>query len=156
MNCVVTALPRSAALPLSAMHAACFPEEPWDAAVMRRILGLAGVFGRLAWHDDTPVGFALARDLAEEVEVLSLGVLPQRRRSGAGRALLGAIVDEAMRRGIGSVVLEVAAANLGARALYTAAGFVQVGRRPRYYRHAEEDGDGLILRRTVTGGTSAG
>src|SRR5438445_12961140 len=46
---------------------ACFPDGPWDAATLERILTLAGGFGYLAWQEDIPVGFILARDLAGEV-----------------------------------------------------------------------------------------
>jgi ribosomal-protein-alanine N-acetyltransferase len=148
---VIVPLPAGAAAPLSAMHLAAFPEDPWDAAALERILALSGGFGYLAWLGDTPAGFILARDLGGEVEVLSLGVLPGWRRRGIGRALLGRVVTEAQRRRAGSLVLEVATENDPARELYAACGFAQVGRRPRYYRRADGRADALILRRAVTG-----
>lgn len=150
MSCEITPLPAGIALPLSAMHQACFPDDPWDAAALARILALAGVFGYLTWQAAEPSGFILARDLGEEVEILSLGVLPGLRRRGAGRALLDALIADAGRRRCSSVVLEVAAENDAARRLYAACGFRQVGRRPRYYRRAGHVADGLILRRTIT------
>jgi ribosomal-protein-alanine N-acetyltransferase len=142
----VAAIPAGAAVPLSAMHRACFPEDPWDAEALGRILALSGAFGCLAWEGDTPAGFVLARDLGGEVEILSLGVLPQWRRRGIGRALLLSVVAEAERRRAGSLVLEVATENEAARLLYAAFGFVQVGRRPRYYRSLCGRADALILR----------
>ena len=150
MTCTVTALPATTAVaPLADMHAACFPAEPWDAAALRRLLALFGMFGYLAWQGDAPTGFALVRDLGDDVEILSLGVIPVCRRLGIARALLDAIMTEADRRRRGSIVLEVAAANAAARRLYAGAGFVQVGRRPRYYRHGGESDDALILRRAA-------
>jgi ribosomal-protein-alanine N-acetyltransferase len=83
------------------MHRACFPEAPWDAATLERILALPGGFGHLAWQEDNPVGFILARDLGGEVEVLSLGVLPQWRGRGIGRALMDEVVADAEHRQIG-------------------------------------------------------
>jgi ribosomal-protein-alanine N-acetyltransferase len=133
------------------MHSAAFPEDPWDADALERILGLSGGFGYLAWQEGALAGFILARDLGGEVEVLSLGVLPAWRRRGAGRALLDAVVAEAQRRSAGSLVLEVATENAAARLLYAACDFIQVGRRPRYYRRADGRADALILRRAVTG-----
>ena len=147
MKLHVSPLPAGAAIPLAAMHRASFPEDPWDAEALERIVALSGGFGYLAWQDETPTGFILARDLGGEVEILSLGVLPRWRRRGTGRALLGSAVTEAERRGAGSVVLEVATENVAARALYAAAGFVQVGRRQRYYRSSDGRADALILRR---------
>ena len=148
-------LPLGVEVPLSAMHRACFPEGPWDAATLERILALAGGFGFLAWRRDSPLGFILARDLAGEVEILSIGVLPQWRRRGVGRALMDAVVAKAERDGLGSIVLEVATENEPARRLYAAYGFVQVGRRPGYYRQSGGRADGLILRRGITGEPSS-
>ncbi len=151
MSWDITPVPIGAEVPLSVMHRACFPEGPWDAATLERILALAGGFGYLAWQGDAPVGFILARDLAGDVEILSVGVLPQWRRRGIGRALTDAVVAKAERDGLGSIVLEVATENAAARALYAAFGFVQVGRRPGYYRQAGGLADGLILRRGSSG-----
>ncbi len=155
MTVRVTTLPAAAAAPLADLHGACFPEDPWDAAALQRLLALVGVFGYLAWREDAPVGFALARDLGDEVEILSLGVMAGCRRRGVGRTLLDAVMAEAGRRRRGSLVLEVAAGNTAARRLYAGAGFVQVGRRPRYYRHTPESGDALILRAAAVGAGSA-
>ena len=146
MSCAITPLAAGAAEPLAVLHAGCFPEDPWDAEALGRILGLSGGFGFIAWRSDKPVGFALARDLGNEGEILSLGVLPDCRRLGIGRALLRAVIDEAASRELPSIVLEVADDNAAARGLYARAGFVAVGRRPRYYRRGDETIDALLLR----------
>jgi ribosomal-protein-alanine N-acetyltransferase len=143
-------IPAGSAVPLALLHRACFPEDPWDAAALERVMALAGGFGFCAWRTDTPAGFVLARDLGGEVEILSLGVLPETRRQGIGRALLRAVFAEAERRGGGSIVLEVAAENAAARALYAGLGFLSVGRRPRYYSRPAGVIDALILRCMIT------
>jgi ribosomal-protein-alanine N-acetyltransferase len=153
---VIAPIPAGVAEPLSTMHSACFPEDPWDAEALERIVALSGGFGYLAWHGDTPAGFVLARDLGGEVEVLSLGVLREWRRRGIGRALVDSVVAEAERRRAGSLVLEVATENEAARLLYAAFGFVQVGRRPRYYRRTDGRADALILRRGISSELSTG
>jgi ribosomal-protein-alanine N-acetyltransferase len=139
-------LPAGAAEPLSLMHASCFPEDPWDAGSFEQILSQHNVFGYLAWFSEAPAGFVLARDLGDEADILTFGTLPEMRRRGVGRALLDAIVGQAGRRHIGSIVLEVAADNEAARRLYGAMGFVRVGRRPRYYRRDHAAIDALVLR----------
>lgn len=156
MSQPITPIPTSAAVPLSAMHCECFPDDPWEAPVLERILALSGGFGYLAWQGNTPAGFVLARDLGGEVEVLSIGVLPQWRRRGIGRGLIDAVIAHAESAGIGSIVLEVATQNEAARRLYAAFGFVQVGRRPRYYRQMGAGADALILRRGIAGAPTAG
>jgi ribosomal-protein-alanine N-acetyltransferase len=147
----ISPLPSGAAAVLAIMHAACFPAEPWDAEALARILGLAGAFGLLVWQGEQPVGFAAARNLGDEVEILTIGVLPDYRGQGYGRDLLTAVAAEAGRRGAGSLVLEVAETNTAARGLYRAFGFAQVGRRPGYYRNAAGAEDGLILRCNISG-----
>ena len=147
MTSEVRPIPSGAAAPLSLLHRACFPEEPWEADALERILALSGAFGFCVWRGDRPAGFVLARDLGGETEILSIGVLPERRRSGIARALLGAVFTEAERRGGESVVLEVADDNAPARRLYAGLGFVAVGRRPRYYSRGSGLSDALILRR---------
>jgi ribosomal-protein-alanine N-acetyltransferase len=139
-------LPGGAAGPLSRLHLACFPEDPWDAAAITKIMGMVGFFGRIAWEDKTPSGFALALGLGEECEILALGVVSERRRAGIGSALVDSICCEAQQRGADRVLLEVAVDNVAARALYAARGFIQVGCRRCYYRQNDRLVDALVLR----------
>jgi ribosomal-protein-alanine N-acetyltransferase len=139
-------VPAAAAEPLSLMHKDCFPDDPWDAGAFAQILALHGSFGYVAWCGEAPAGFAVARDLGGEAEILTIGVLPRTRRRGLGRALLDAVITQAGERRCRSVVLEVAADNAAARRLYGAAGFVRVGTRPHYYRRGGDTIEALILR----------
>jgi ribosomal-protein-alanine N-acetyltransferase len=145
----VEPLPPGAAEVLAALHRICFPDEPWEAPALGHILALHGCLGWFACECDRPTGFILVRDLGEECEILSLGVIPEGRRRGGGRALLEAAIKEAARRGLRSLVLEVAIDNDAARALYEAVGFAAVGRRRGYYRRPDGRADALILRRPV-------
>ena len=130
---------------LADLQRACFPEEPWDSATFDELLRIAGAFGLLACVSDVTAGFALALDLKGECEILSLGVVPEMRRCGTGRTLLAAICTEARRRGALSAILEVAADNMGARALYDGLGCAAVGCRRNYYRRGESSVDALVL-----------
>jgi ribosomal-protein-alanine N-acetyltransferase len=151
----VEPIPATAAQPLAILHTACFPDDPWDAGALARIMALTGACGWLAWEEDAPVGFILVRDLGNECEILSLGVTPRWRRRGAGQALVTAAIAETRRRNLPSLVLEVATDNDPANALYTALGFVPVGHRPRYYRRPDGRADALILRLTLPAPASA-
>jgi ribosomal-protein-alanine N-acetyltransferase len=114
-------------------------------------MGMAGFFGRIAWEGESPAGFALALNLREECEILSLGVLPEWRREGVGMALLDSVCGEARRRNAECIVLEVAVDNIAALALYAARGFIPVGRRPNYYRRTGHTADALVLRLALAG-----
>ena len=142
-------LPEGAAGPLAILHSACFPDDPWKAEAMGRLIALTGSFGWLAWQGENPVGFILVRDLGNECEILSLGVAPRWRRLGIAQDLLRAAIREARARSRSSLVLEVATDNDAASALYARFGFVAVGRRARYYKRPDGRADALILRLTL-------
>lgn len=122
---------------LAALHAACF-DDAWSVGAMADVLASPGAFACLALPEGdiepSPVGFALARVAADEAELLSIGVLAEKRRRGTAQALLDDVIRTAAGRGAVSLFLEVAETNDAARLLYTANGFVAVGRRPDYYQ----------------------
>jgi [ribosomal protein S18]-alanine N-acetyltransferase len=132
--------------PLSMLHRACFPEDPWDSLAIAEIMNITGYFGRIAWADQTPVGFVLALNLRQEYEILSLGVLPERRREGIASTLLDSVCSEGRVCGAEYIVLEVAVDNSAALALYTSRGFRPVGHRRNYYHQASRRVDALVLR----------
>lgn len=86
-------------------------------------------------------------------DVLSLAVDPTARRRGLGRALLAELLTQAWSAGAERVLLEVAADNEAALALYAAAGFEAVRRRVGYYAGPEGPGsvDALVLARAWPG-----
>jgi ribosomal-protein-alanine N-acetyltransferase len=130
---------------LAAIHAAGFPPgEAWPAAALRELLEQPGVFGLI----DPAGGMIMARVAADEAEVLTLAVAPQARRQGRGTALLGDAAAICARHGAARFFLEVSSTNAPAMALYTAAGFGAVGRRPRYYI---DGSDAILMRRDLPG-----
>lgn len=133
---------------LAALHAASFPPgEAWREDAFARLIALPGTAGVLAAEGGAPLGFVLTRRAADEAEILTLAVLPERRRRGVGRALLAAGLGLLAEQGVGRVFLEVAADNRAARALYRGAGFAMVGRRPDYYGPGR---DALLFARDLT------
>ncbi len=131
---------------LARLHARCFGQGGWSAGEMVALIEAFGAFALVVLEADEPVGLALARVAADEAEVLAIGVLPERRRCGAGRALLSALTLSCAERGARRLFLEVACDNAAAQALYAACGFTVVGRRPGYYASSSGASiDGLIL-----------
>lgn len=126
---MITAGPEHAAA-LAAIHAAAFPAaQAWgetDFAAQLRLPGVAGLI-----HPDG--GMVLIRVVAEEAEVLTLGVAPAARRRGIGRSLLREALSLAAAHGAGTAFLEVAEDNAAALALYGEAGFRPLSRRSAYY-----------------------
>ncbi|HKO24934.1 MAG TPA: GNAT family N-acetyltransferase, partial [Chloroflexota bacterium] len=86
----------------------------------------------VAYVDGAPAGVALAAVRARRegmrTRLATMGVVPEHRRLGVGRALLRRVIDEARLRGARTLLVEVLAHNAPARVLYEAHGFVP--RRP--------------------------
>jgi ribosomal-protein-alanine N-acetyltransferase len=79
------------------------------------------------------VGSVLASVAADQGEVLDLVVLPDERRKGHARALLGTVADAWRTEGVRRALLEVRSDNEAAQALYLSMGWRPAGRRTRYY-----------------------
>jgi ribosomal-protein-alanine N-acetyltransferase len=85
------------------------------------------------------IGFAGMWNLFDEAHVTTIGVLPELRGRGLGELLFVALIDEALRRQVNWLTLEVRVSNVSAQALYRKYGFTVQGRRPRYYSDNNED-----------------
>ncbi|MBW8268375.1 GNAT family N-acetyltransferase [Caldovatus aquaticus] len=144
---------------LAELHRRAFPPgQSWGRDALATMLGLPGTFALWARvpggaEGGGPAGFVLARVAAEEAEILTLAVLPERRGAGIGTALLRGAATVAAARGARTLFLEVSEANAAARALYAAAGFTGRGRRPRYYA---DGSDALVLGLSLPCGSAAG
>ena len=112
---------------LENLHAMCFPHRPWAAAEFAD-LKKSGC-DIIASNN----GFIVYRATADEAELITIGVAPAARRTGIAAAMLGIMEGDLKRRSVKKVFLEVAADNAPAQNLYTQNGYVQVGRRPKYY-----------------------
>ena len=119
---------------LARLHEAAFPAAPWSLEALRSVMAVPGTGAWLVETGQGPAGFLIARLMGDEAEVLTFGVLPESRRRGLGRRLMGALLARARDSGAVRVWLEVAEDNPAALALYTGAGFAEVGRRRGYYR----------------------
>jgi ribosomal protein S18 acetylase RimI-like enzyme len=91
-----------------------------------------------------PVGFVVASglsvsDTTAECELEFLFVVPNQRRSGFGRRLVGAVLAWAEELRAQQVWLEVRCSNQAAQALYRACGFSAIGSRAGYYENPRED-----------------
>ena len=85
------------------------------------------------------LGWAGIRVVGEEAEVLTVGVVPNARRTGLARRLLAGLLAVAAERTVRDVFLEVRVDNDAARALYRSEGFADVGVRRGYYEHGRVD-----------------
>lgn len=123
--------PAAAAL-LAELHGRIFPRG-WSADEFRELVNMPGAAAYVI-VEQAPAGLAVLRRAVDEVELLTIGVLPSCRGRGIARYLL--VRAAADLEDVGRMVLEVATDNKPALALYRRLGFREVGRRKGYYATA--------------------
>ena len=126
---------------IATLHGETVGDGQWSEAAVARLIGSDGGFAHLAtgraYGEVMPLGFAFARVVADEAELLGIGVLPAARGHRLGRRLLDAALARAHAGGARRMVLEVRQDNSAAQALYRGAGFAAAGTRPGYDRTAD-------------------
>ncbi|WP_285138138.1 ribosomal protein S18-alanine N-acetyltransferase [Microbacterium sp. lyk4-40-TSB-66] len=140
---------------IMALENASFPTDAWSAAMMREELASPHGWYVVVEEGDRLVGYAGLRAVrgARDADVQTIAIAATARGRGRGRALLGELLDEAVRREVRHVFLEVRADNPVAQALYASEGFVEVGRRPRYYQ--PDDVDAIVMQLDLRGWAAA-
>lgn len=91
-------------------------------------------------------GHAVVSVVADIAELQRISVDVEHRRAGLATALLDAAVATARSGGADRLLLEVREDNAGALSFYAARDFVEVDRRPRYYRDGTT---AVVLRRGI-------
>jgi ribosomal-protein-alanine N-acetyltransferase len=129
-----------------AIERVCFT-DPWSRSSFATLLEQPRVYFAVALDRVTTalLGYTVAWFVLDEAELANLAVDPEVRGRGIGTALLQGALGAAEARGARTMYLEVRASNQSAIALYGSHGFVEIARRPSYYRKPVEDA--LILRR---------
>ncbi len=116
------------------LHASLF-QQAWDAASFRELLSHPGATSFLARAGSPPevAGFIVGRLVADEAEILTLGVRKEWQRLGIGRQLVEALARAAKKADVHRLYLEVSVTNGPALLLYKRLGFEEAGRRKGYY-----------------------
>jgi len=123
-----------------AVEQAAFPDE-WPATAFERELTKNSMARYVVLGDGEGgvAGFGGLWLMVDAAHIVSVGVAPEWRRRGYGRAIVHALVKAAIDHGMVEATLEVRESNEAARALYRVYGFYEVGRRKRYYPDNRED-----------------
>ena len=121
---------------IAELEAVCQGADAWSAGMIR--VGVEGdlptVRYLVADLDGPVVGYAVASYAGDIAELQRIGVSPALRRTGVASALLDEVVAVAPGTGANRLILEVREDNAGALAFYASRDFVEIDRRPRYYR----------------------
>jgi ribosomal-protein-alanine acetyltransferase len=133
------------------LEAECLGPDAWSRALVEA--GVSGdvptVHYLVVEEDDEVTAYAAASIVADIAELQRIAVRPFARRRGHATALLEAVVERAIEGRADRLLLEVREANTDALGFYAASGFVEVDRRPRYYRDGTT---AVVMRRALAGG----
>ncbi len=138
---------------LARLERDCFGDQAWSEAVVQAELAdVPGIrYVVVAAEGDSLVGYGVLTVASETADIQRVAVAAGCRRRGTGRRLLAELLHEASRRGCSTVLLELAADNVAARALYAAAGLSTVTARQDYYGPGR---DAVVMSRSLDGGTA--
>ena len=109
------------------LHKLCFPNKPWSAS------DFADLKKSGCEIIASQNGFIVYRCVADEAEIITIGVAPAARRNGIGSAMLCIIEKNVKNQGVKKIFLEVASTNTAGQKLYENNGYKVVGIRPKYY-----------------------
>lgn len=106
---------------------------------------IAGYCCRVLFQDGVLVAYAVMMCVLDEAHLLNLSVAGPMQRRGLGRLMLDHLAREAALYGAERMFLEVRPSNVAARAMYDAAAFQPIGRRPRYYPALDGREDAIVM-----------
>ncbi|TEB07458.1 Aminoglycoside N(6')-acetyltransferase type 1 [Pelotomaculum schinkii] len=85
------------------------------------------------------VGYSGMWLILDEAHITNVAVHPDYRQRNIGKSLMLEMIRLAVEKGSTGMTLEVRPTNTAARRLYEALGFVEKGRRKKYYTDNNED-----------------
>ncbi len=120
-----------------------FPGDAWSLESVTEEVTGPNRHALVACTDDGDVvGYVVAMQVDEVLDLHRIAVVPLERRTGVARQLLTAVQEAGREGGARRMLLEVSDGNEAALRFYAGAGFVEIDRRPGYYRDGT---DALVL-----------
>ncbi len=143
-NCSIIPMEACHTKQVAELETLCF-SDPWSLRSVESELTNPLSLWLVAMADDQVVGYIGSQTVLDEADIMNVAVHPAYRRTGIAAALLQELQSRLTANAVHSLTLEVRASNDAAICLYHRLGYMQVGRRPNYYRTPKEDA--LILRK---------
>ena len=109
------------------LHKQCFPDKPWSES---DFMDLKKSGCEIVASNN---GFIVWRVVADQAEIITIGVAPDARRSGIAESMILLMEQELKKQSVVNIFLEVSEVNYPAKKLYEKLGFTVVGKRPKYY-----------------------
>ena len=113
--------------------------DPWPSRSFAEILDDEQWGALIAEHDGEIVGYACYMVVLDEAHLANIATVPASRRKSVAKQLLERILDIVIDQKCGILLLEVRPSNHEALDFYRKFGFMELYRRPNYYRRPIED-----------------
>ena len=124
----------------AALEAEVFAEDPWTPYMIAEELSSPASRYWIATDESGDVvGYGGVKIGGDQADVMTIGVRPHARGQGIGATILGELLAGSREAGAREIFLDVRPSNEGAIGLYESRGFVEIGRRPRYFRNPVEE-----------------
>jgi len=117
--------------------------EPWAEIHFYFDLYSKVSYNWVALNKDELCAYVCFWKIENEVHINNIAVKETNRQQGIAQKLLDKMIRFARKNNLKSMTLEVNEHNMSAQAFYKKNGFVEVGRRPKYYEY--DQADALIL-----------
>lgn len=131
---------------ISVLEKICF-SDPWSENSIASELDNSLSYWLVAEDNGKIAGYVGSQSVLDAADMMNIAVSPDYRRQGIGQALINGLITHLQENNVIALLLEVRVSNIPAITLYEKMGFIQVGRRPKYYHNPREDA--LILRKEL-------
>lgn len=122
-----------------------FQEDAWSEDLVRQEIAGQHRAYLVLERAGAIVGYGGALVVGGDGDIQTIAVTDEVRGTGQGRRLFDALLEAARRLGARRIFLEVRADNPTAIGMYERSGFVEIGRREKYYRHDGVDAIIMLL-----------
>lgn len=129
---------------LAELEKLCF-SDPWSESAFEYELRNPLSLWLVAADGEIVAGYVGSQTVMGEADMMNIAVKPVYRRQKIAEKLVLSLIEKLNEKDAKSLTLEVRVSNAPAISLYEKLGFIQVGRRPGYYRNPREDA--YILRK---------
>ena len=131
---------------ISKLEQECFA-DPWTQRMLAASYLSDQFFGSLLEEEDGITAYGGMHIAGDEAEIELIATAEMYRRCGRGSKILDDLLEEAARRGVKNVFLEVRVSNAPAQCMYLKKGFKGIYARTRYYPDGE---DAIVMKKELS------
>ena len=114
-------------------------KHPWSENSLQMFFEGEGAYCVACMENGDLVSYCTVTTVLDEAQIINVASAPKHKNKGCAKATIELVLDEAKRRNISSVSLEVRESNVPAISLYESFGFSVAGKRKDFYTEPREN-----------------